>query len=238
MLRSLLALSVAVLLAAPAAAVSFGFGCITGNSVDSCAAGEAQLSLDVNDLGGGQVSFVISNSGPLPSSVANLYVQDDLALLGAVVSVSQNSLVDFELGGEPPVLPGGTNVGFQVDGSFAAMNPKPQWGVNPGESLTVVYDIGGASFASLVAAIQAESLRFGLHVIAIQPPCGEKGEDLRSSSSFGDEGDWDDGEVGGDGDCDFSESFVNNPEPTSVPEPSLLTLLGGALAAGALIRRR
>ncbi len=42
-----------VLPASTSAALPVGFGCITGNIAGDCAIGEAQLAVEVTDLGGG-----------------------------------------------------------------------------------------------------------------------------------------------------------------------------------------
>lgn len=58
-----------LLLSAPASAVTRGFDCLTGNLAGDCAIGESQLSVELNDQGGGVVQFHSRNASPpnLPS---------------------------------------------------------------------------------------------------------------------------------------------------------------------------
>jgi hypothetical protein len=62
------------LLAGPMAAnaVPFSFDCITNNSATNCATGENQLHLEVTDEGG-FAKFLFTNSGPLASSITDVY---------------------------------------------------------------------------------------------------------------------------------------------------------------------
>jgi hypothetical protein len=84
-------------------------------------------------------------------------------------------------------------------------------GVNPGEWLTIIWNlVAGTSFSDVIAALnlggdQAGSLRVGIHV-----------------QGFSNGG---------------SESFVNST-PAPVPVPAAGLLLAGALGALALSRRR
>jgi hypothetical protein len=65
-----------VLIAAPAYADLYGFYSITNTIAGDAAIGEAQLSVDVTDRGGNQVLFTFLNSGPLPSSITQVYFDD------------------------------------------------------------------------------------------------------------------------------------------------------------------
>ena len=56
-----LALVVALLSAGPASATSVSFDCLSNSR--KCAAGEAQLSVEVEAAGPGQVSFLLRNVG-------------------------------------------------------------------------------------------------------------------------------------------------------------------------------
>ncbi len=166
------ALSLFVLLssASAATATAFSFGCITGSgSSTNCGIGEAQLSLDVTAAGPGQVAFQLTNTGGEDLSAAQLYFDDDLGLLASLVSVVDGSGVDFEDGGTPADLPGGNHEDFEADYVVSAENPAPFAGVNPGESVTVVFAIAaGRTLADVIAALESEDLRVGVHGIAFE----------------------------------------------------------------------
>ena len=148
----------------------------TGPLTGHCAIAEAQLSLDVFDPGAGQVVFTIENTGPEGTSVANLYIDDATGLLAGIASIVGGAGVTFAEGGSPGVLPGGNGNPIRFDPTFrtSAANPKPFNGVNPGEALSVVFDLAGMStFADVVAALLGgdlvtSDLRVGLHVIAFE----------------------------------------------------------------------
>lgn len=189
-------------LATPSAqAIPIGFSCITGNSATDCAIGEAQLSVEVTDIGGSMVLFDFTNAGPAASSITDVYF-DDGTLLGiaGLIDEDDNYLgsfgdpnVDFSQGAAPPDLPGGNSIGFQVTAGFLADSDPPASsnGVNPNEMLGIVFNLaGGGTFADVIDELTTGALRIGLHVQAFS----------------------------GGG----SESFVNVP----VPEPGTALLLG------------
>ena len=205
-------LLVGALPAASGSAFPLGFGCITGNVAGDCAIGEAQLSVDVTDIGGGQVLFSFSNTGPAASSITDVYF-DDGTLLGiaGLIDSDDDALgsfgdvgVDFSPDGSPPDLPGGNAVGFEVTAGFLADSDPPAQpnGVNPLELLGIVFDLqGGGTFADIVSELTSGELRIGIHVQGFA--------------------------TGG------SESFVNLP----MPEPGTALLLGLGLGVLGLRRR-
>lgn len=165
-----------------AQAVSFGFDCITNNNAGDCTIGEAQLGVDVTSYGLGtgsggtdQVLFTFTNTGADQSTISEVYF-DDGSLLGLAGLIDMDDgvggdpNVDFTQGANPPDLPGGNNIdpAFQVTAGFLADadNPAPTWGVSPGESLGIIFDLqAGKAFADTIAALGDGSLRIGLHVI-------------------------------------------------------------------------
>ncbi len=158
-----------------ATAIPIGFGCISNNNATDCAIGEAQLSVDVTDAGGSQVLFTFSNSGPLLSAITDVYF-DDGTLLGiaGLIDLDDNALgpfgdagVDFSTGASPADLPGGGVVGFVTTAGFSADADAPVAfeGVDPGETLGIVFDlIGGGNFADIIAELTNGDLRIGIHV--------------------------------------------------------------------------
>jgi hypothetical protein len=203
---------VLTLLLSPMAAQAtvLGFQDITYNSAADEAIGEAQLSVEVTDAGGGLVSFLFSNSGPYASSITDVYFDD-----GSLLGISQ--IIDSENGGSagvnfsadatPPNLPGGNNLdpSFEATEGFSADSDAPaSWnGVNPGEWLEILFDLqSGQTFADVESELISGALRIGIHV-----------------QGFDDED---------------SESFV-----ATVPAPDSLALLAfGLLALAGISRRR
>ena len=179
-----------LLLAAPADAVTIGFDCLTNSIAGDCAIGEAQLTVDVTDAGGSQVSFTFQNSGPDASAISEIYF-DDGTLLG-ISSVTSGPGVDYVTGANPMNLPGANlaDPDFEVTAGFLAEStPAPPInGVGPGEWVTIVFDLmGGGSFADVISELTTGELRIGIHVIAftsggsesfINPPIPEPGTAL------------------------------------------------------------
>jgi len=156
-------------IAPQARAVTLGFDCLTNNLAGDCAIGEAQLTVDVIDLGGGTVEFHFKNAGPAASSISEVYFDDgSLLTLSAVID---GPGVDFEPDANPPDLPGGEDAvpPFQVTEGFLAESvPAPSInGVGPSEWLRIQFILqGGQGFADVIDELTTGELRIGIHVIA------------------------------------------------------------------------
>lgn len=168
-----LASVVAVLaLVSSADAALYGFTRISTNGAQDVA---AQLFVDVTDAGSGQVDFKFLNSGPLASSITDVYF-DDGTLLG-IASVINGPGVEFSQGASPGNLPGGETVTppFEATAGFTADSDAPVSanGVNPGEFLTIRFNLkDGKTFADTIAALDGGvDLRIGIHVQGL--PDGE-----------------------------------------------------------------
>jgi PEP-CTERM motif len=214
---------------AEASMQTYGFYNISANNVNDSAAGEAQLSVTVSDegLGANQVAFIFSNVGATAMSICDVYF-DDGSLLGIVSLIGGvGDDVAFSEGAKPGSLPSGSNVDWNGEGtsgnhftadSDAGSGGVMTHGVNPGETLTIIFDlIAGQTYADVIDAIALAgtdpgvdvhaALRIGIHV-----------------QGFANNG---------------SEAFVNNPDEHVAPEPASIALFSlGVLGMGALTRRR
>lgn len=206
----LVAVSATLSTLAAADTVSFG-PCITNNNVVDCNT-NAQYTVIVTAVGSTQVSFQFLNSGPAPSSITDIYF-DDGTLLG-IASITNGTGTSFSQGASPGDLPGGNNISpaFQTTAGFLAdSNPPAQPnGVNPGEFVTIVFDLqSGKTFADVLSDLNSGALRIRIHV---------QGFTGGGSESF----------------------VNTPTPPPPIPEPATVLLLGTGLAGAAtrLIRRR
>jgi hypothetical protein len=162
------AMVAALMVAASASALTITFVNITNNGNSNLS---GQLSVEMTDAGGGQVSFQFLNDVGIASSITDVYF-DDGTLLG-IASITQTAGVDFEQGASPGNLPGGSSItpAFVTSAGFSADSEPPAApnGVNSAtESLTITFNlINGKTFADTVAALGTGELRIGMHVQAI-----------------------------------------------------------------------
>jgi len=185
----------------------YSFENITNNNPVNAAAGEAQLFVDVWDVGGGEVGFRFFNTGPADSSITDVYF-DDGALLG-IGSIINGSGVSFSELASPSDLPGGKSIvpPFDTTEGFSADSESPIMmnGVNPGEELDVLFDLqAGRYYSDVLGDLNSRALRIGIHV-----------------QGFADGG---------------SEAFVNNGTVVPLPGALLLGFLGLG-ASGLSLRR-
>jgi hypothetical protein len=150
------------------AAPTYSFVNITNNNVGDAAIGEAQLFVELFDVGSDQVNFYFTNIGPADSSITDVYF-DDGSLLDIASIDNSDSGVQFSQDADPPDLPGGNTVipPFATTTDFSADSdpPVPSNGVNPGEYLGIIFDLQpGAVFADVIGDLASGELRIGIHV--------------------------------------------------------------------------
>lgn len=152
---------------AEANAAVYGFINISANNVADAMAGESQLTVQVLNAGSGQVSFTFMNAGPVAMSITDVYF-DDGTLLG-IASIVNGSGVSFSQGASPGNLPAGNaaDPDFEATAGFTADSDPPTQpnGVNPGEELTIIFNLlPGMGFGDVMNAIASGELRIGIHV--------------------------------------------------------------------------
>jgi hypothetical protein len=172
---------------------------------------ESQLSLAVTSPASNQVLFTFYNDGPsgsmfdvdpsMSGSIAQIYFDNDGEPL-SFNSFNPSAGVIFHQGATPGNLPGGNNLepDFVATFSAGANSPAPTNGVNPGEYLGILFT---GDLSEVITAINAESLRIGVHVTGIN---------------------------GGTSDSYVSTTTVNSVTVNSVPGAVLLGILGLAVA--------
>jgi hypothetical protein len=155
-------------------ALPLSFNNITNNNPGDAAIGESQLFVDVTPYGTNQVLFTFGNTGPYASSICDVYFDDGTllemaSLIDADDGVGGDSNVDFTQSASPPDLPGGNNVTppfITTAGFLADSDPEVQPnGVNPGESLGIIFNLQtGGTFSDVLAELGSGDLRIGIHV--------------------------------------------------------------------------
>jgi len=192
---------------------TFSFVSITNNNAESAAIGEAQLSVELFDLGDA-VTFVFSNSGTEASSICDIYFDDGInSLFSSPITLADidnsEAGVSFSPGATPGNLPGGNTVSFFATDGLSADSDSPITanGVNPGETVGITLSYNdGVDFDDLLNEMANGDLCIGLHV---------------QGFSNG-----------------FSEGFITNGFPSVVPVPGSLLLATIGIGSIRLLRRK
>lgn len=136
-----------------------------------------QLSVDVTSNVPGQVLFTFRNRGLKDSSITDIYF-DDGSLFGIHAIDNSDPGVSFTQPATPPNLPGGNEISqcnpfiFETTETstevFSADSKPPveDNGVNPGESVGILFDlISGMTFVDVLNQLRSGiELRIGIHV--------------------------------------------------------------------------
>lgn len=163
-----------LLVVLPAHALRLGFSNITNtNGVKLEVEGYLFVDVDPYD-GGGQVSFTFSNLlvDPDYAHIAAVYF-DDGSLLGIDSIDDDDPGVVFSQPAKRPNLPGWNNLDppFVTTISFSADADSPggtnKNGVDPGESLGIIFDLQDGTFSDVIDDLNTGALRIGLHVQGI-----------------------------------------------------------------------
>jgi hypothetical protein len=146
-------------------AQNYSFSCITNNLSADCSTGEAQFGMTVSD-GGDVVNFLFSNSGPLASSITDIYFDWSSSLYSLTPGVFTSSTgVSFGWGASPGDLPGGNSILFSANLATDSNSPAQPNGINSGEWLNIAFS---GSYANLLTGLNASGLRVGLHTQGYQ----------------------------------------------------------------------
>jgi hypothetical protein len=222
---SLITLALALIALPLQAGVTYSFTHIlepgdTASQLADGAIGEAQMFMDVSDLGGNQVLFTFSNTGPEQSIITDIYFDDDATLLNiaglvdADEGIGGDTNVDFSTGASPPDLPAGNNLSpafVTSAGLLADADPPPGTGgngIDPGESLGIIMNLKqGVTYDDTLAALDSGlDLRVGTHVQGFA--------------------------------TGNSETFVNNGRTPTIPAPSAIILASMGIGCVGYLRRR
>lgn len=162
--------------AMPSQALQLGFSNITHNNSLNATAGESQLFVDITDALGGeklsatQALFKFSNRGSAASSITQIYFDQNASspLLKSISSITDSGDgVVFHTPNKNGNLPGGNSVNFTEDFTVDADQPVSQMGVNPGEFVSILFNLSsGKTLENVFQDLLSGSLRLGFHVQA------------------------------------------------------------------------
>ena len=152
-----------------ATTVTFGF---TDNITDANPYVGNQLFVDIATTADpAKVSFTFRNTGPIASFIGAIYLVNSPLLFSnsPAPNIGNHTGVQFNPGASPDHLPGPSGSGFDKDSIWFSADAHPAAnGINPGESLEIVFALlGGFDFNSVIDAVLANTLRLGLHVQGI-----------------------------------------------------------------------
>ena len=103
-------------------------------------------------------------------TVTKIFFEDNAGVLSNSVSITGSTGQVSFVRDNNLNLPGGNNIGFDVETAFKAVPPPTLYGLDPGES--IVFRFSGTSYDALVASLYSGDFRIAMHVQQIGV-CGE-----------------------------------------------------------------
>lgn len=148
------------------------FGCITGNDASgtSCAIAESQMKLEIEASGSDQVLFTFSNIGAVDSFIGSIYfMYDNFDVLVFDAILNLDSGARFREGAHPSHLPAYDSrpASFSAEADVGRgqgnRGGRGHNGINQGESLGILFDLVGATYDDVYAALLSGDLVIGIH---------------------------------------------------------------------------
>jgi hypothetical protein len=157
---------------------TYSFNCVSNNNAGDAGIGETQIFVEVSQVGD-KALFTFKNVGPEECFISEVYFYDGVLLkIASLIDADESaggltgdSGVDFTEGasgatgfgnikvGGKKLVAGYTNVG-DADNDPGAVN-----GVNPGESLGVLFDlVPGESYLGVLGGLDDGKIVIGIHV--------------------------------------------------------------------------
>jgi len=129
-----------------------------------------KFTVEALDGGAGKVDFLIKNLSTMNSTIANIYFDGDY--LSSISKITCSQGTKFSIGATPSNLPGSQKLPFifKSDFSVGATPPPSKNGIDPGESITVRFNLlSGHSSAEIISQLNNGDLRIGAHIISVGP---------------------------------------------------------------------
>jgi hypothetical protein len=103
-------------------------------------------------------------------TVTKIFFEDQTGVLSDSVSITGSTGQVSFVRNNNLNLPGGNNIGFDVETAFKAVPPPTKYGLSPGES--IVFRFSGTNYDTLIASLVSGDFRIAMHVQQIGL-CGE-----------------------------------------------------------------
>lgn len=125
-------------------------------------------ALIVSTVGG--VSIEVKNTSVIGDpgvtsgqpTVTKIFFEDQAGVLANSVSITGSTGQVSFVSDNGATLPGGNNIGFDVESAFKAVPPPTLYGLDPGES--IVFQFSGTNYNDLIASLFSGDFRIAMHV--------------------------------------------------------------------------
>jgi hypothetical protein len=129
-----------------------------------------QFNMVVSDAGSDRVDFTFNNTSLLASSIAKIYFENGSLL--SIAQITEGNGTNFIANPAPSNLPAWNLLSPPFEAvkelSIGSVTPLPQTGINPGEWLTIGFNLKpGGSYQSVIDELRTGDLRVGLHVTSL-----------------------------------------------------------------------